>query len=182
MDFRGAVVTIRRTLANPWVNNGLSLVGGVAQTASGWLIVIVTSPSGIGPVAGGVIAVQGTASASVALGNLVNLTMGASPVVNNTGIVGLGTSIVTLGTSSKETNNFAMVADISFNAFFGGIGTGAANQAIAIKTSALTVNSHVLDTTFGAGKWLPKMKGPTGIENSTNILGAASNVADAHNK
>ncbi|RQW85782.1 MAG: hypothetical protein EHM79_11040 [Geobacter sp.] len=182
MEFKGALVSARGMLANPWVNNGLTLVGGGVQAAAGLFIGTVTSPTGIGAVAGGVIAVQGAASASVALGNLVNLAMGVTPVVNNTGIVGLGTSIVTLGTSSKETNNIAMATDMGLSLFTGGVGTVAANQALLSKTSALTLNGHILDTTFGAGKWLPVMKSPSAIENTTNILGASSNVAGAYDK
>jgi len=50
------------------------------------------------------------------------------------------------------------------------------------KTSALTLENSILNTTFGAGKWLPKMKDPSSIENTLNLSGASSNVADAYNK
>lgn len=182
MDFRGTVVTIRRTLANPWVNNGLTLVGGAVQAVAGVSIGTLTSPTGIGPVAGGVIVVQGAASAGVALGNLYNLARDVTPVVNNTGVIGLGTSIVTLGTSSKETNNIVMVMDMGLSFASGGVGTVATNAAILSKTSPLTLEHSILNTTFGAGKWLPKMKNPSSIENTLNLSGAASNVADAYNK
>jgi hypothetical protein len=180
MEFKSALVAARGVLANPWVNNGLTLVGGGVQVAAGLFVGTATSPTGIGAVAGGVIAVQGAASASVALGNLVNLAIGVTPVVNNTGIVGLGTSIVTLGTSSKRTNNLAMATDMGLSLLTGGMGTTAANQAIFSKTNALSINNHILNTTFGAGKWLPVMRSPSAIENTTNVLGASSNVAGAY--
>jgi hypothetical protein len=167
-------------LANPWVNNGLSLLGGGLQVGSGLFISTVTSPSGIGVVAGGVIAVQGAASAGVALGNLVDLAIGVSPSVNNSGVIGLGTSISTLGTSSKQANIIAISADMGVNLLIGGSGTVAASRSIFIKANALTINSHILNTTYGSGKWLPKIKNPSALENTTNILGASSNIADAY--
>lgn len=182
MKLKNALVAARNKLANPVINNGLSFAGGAVQAATGLFIGTVASPTGIGAVAGGVIAVQGVASASVAAGNLINLAAGVKPVVNNSGIVGLGTSIVTLGTSSKETNNIALTADMGLNLFSGGVGTVAANAAIATKTSALTIEHSVLNTTFGAGKWLPKMKDPSSMTNSLNISGAASNVAGAYDE
>lgn len=182
MEFKGALVAARGMLANPWVNNGLTFVGGGIQAVAGWFVGTVTAPTGIGAVAGGVIAVQGAASAGVAAGNLINLARGVTPVVNNSGIVGLGTSIVTLGTSSKQTNNIALATDMGLSLFACGVGTVSGNQAILSKTSALTLNNHILDTTFGAGKWLPIMRSPSAIENTTNIFGASSNVASAYDK
>lgn len=179
MGFKGAMNSARGMLANPWVNNGLTFVGGGVQAVVGCFVATASAPTGIGAVAGGVIAVQGVASASVAAGNLINLARGVTPVVNNSGIVGLGTSIVTLGTSSKQANNMALATDTGLNLFAGGVGTVSVNQLILRKTSALNLNNHVLDTTYGAGKWLPVMKQPTTMEKTTNILGASSNVAGA---
>lgn len=176
MEFKSALVAARGVLANPWVNNGLTLVGGGVQVAAGLFVGTATSPTGIGAVAGGVIAVQGAASASVALGNLVNLAIGVTPVVNNTGIVGLGTSIVTLGTSSKRTNNLAMATDMGLSLLTGGMGTTAANQAIFSKTRALTINNNLLGTTIGAGKSFPVKRSPSEIENTANVLNAYANV------
>lgn len=176
----GALDNALNILANPWVNNGLSLLGGGLQVASGLFISTVTSPTGIGVVAGGVISVQGAASAGVALGNLVNLAIGVSPSVNNSGIIGLGTSIATLGTSSKQANILATSSDMGVNLLIGGSGTVAASRSIFNKTNALTINNHILNTTYGSGKWLPKIKDPSRLENTTNILGASSNIADAY--
>jgi RHS repeat-associated protein len=119
---------VRNFLSNPIVNNMLALIGGTAQAFGGALIVGTIGWTGIGGIAGGVLAIQGSATAGVAIGNLANLLIfNTQPAVRNSGLIGGVTSAIT---DNKTILNMAVATDVIINFAAGGIGTIKANQSI----------------------------------------------------
>ena len=144
-----AVKYVSSVLADPVVNNSLTLVGGLAQIAGGCAITQATA--GIGAVAGTTIAFQGAVSAGVAAGNLINISLNALGVTNtdqNNYIDNSGfASAVATYSDNTSVKSAATVVDLAVNLYGLKKGTELAAKAIDNKWLKSGVVSGIVDKT-----------------------------------
>jgi len=110
-----------------WISNGVAVVGGALQVAGGVAIVATTGWTGVGGVAGAYLIASGGASVIAGGKNMYDLATDQKPTLNNSGLVGLVTS---LATSDPRANAYASGADIVLNLASGVGGLNAARIAV----------------------------------------------------
>jgi len=111
-----------------WYSQIIAVVSGTAQIIGGAAIAGTTGVTVVGAVAGGVLMINGGASVGAGIGNLIQMARGIEPSLNNSGYVGLVTSIITCDPTK---NAYASTFDLASNGLAGGIGSSAMRSAFA---------------------------------------------------
>jgi hypothetical protein len=172
-------------LRKPWVSNAVSLVGGLFQMAGGTAIVAATGWTGIGGVAGTVIAVQGAASFGAAFGNLVNLAAGVNPTILTSGIASLVTSSVQQlrGANNVSANNIAIAFDMGVDVLAGSVGVIQARNALGSSLAAIddTATNHIANTTLISrySVWDARVANPSAVAEVTTAVGVANTTTNS---
>jgi large repetitive protein len=114
-----------------YATNLTSLTAGVLQAAGGFSLAIAAAPTGLGAYAGLMIGIQGLASVGASAMNIYNLSNGDEANLNNSGVIGLITSVST-GRGGGKLNSLATTADLTMNLLTGNIigGIGVSSQVV----------------------------------------------------
>jgi hypothetical protein len=125
-----------------WVSNGIAVAGGALQFVGGAAIIATTGWTGIGAVAGVYLMASGAASFGAGVVNMYDLANDRPATLNNSGLFGLGTSLLT---DSPQANVVASGIDVTLNLATGVVGLRAAGTAVMEAAQTGTITRAVAD-------------------------------------